>query len=84
MMWVLLAVPPITASIVSYLVTKDIKDLKEKLVAFWTLWASISSALHVLLGLSPLLLPAYPLLALFTGFFMYRGLGKLGSKGRLR
>ncbi len=83
-MWALLAVPPVSASIISYLVTKGISDVKEKLVAFWTLWASVATLTHVLLNLNPLLLPSYPLLAFFTGFFMYRGLGKLEPKGHLK
>ena len=75
-LWALLAIPPITASIISYFATKGIRDLKEKLVAFWALWASTASLLHALLNLNPFVLPAYPLLALFTGYFMYRGLGR--------
>ncbi len=81
-LWALLAIPPVLASIISYLATKGINNIKEKLVAFWVLWASTASLVHVLLNLNPLLLPSYPLLALFTGFFMYRGLGRLEPKGR--
>ncbi len=82
-MWERLFVPPVLASIVAYLATKDINDLKEKLVAFWALWAAVGSAVHLLLGLPPLIALAYPLLALSTGAFMYRGL-KVAHKGRSR
>ncbi len=81
-MWSLLAIPPITASVISYLAIRNISGIKEKLIAFWSLWAAVSMSLHVLLNLNPLLLPSYPLLAFFTGFFMYKGVGKVESKGR--
>ena len=82
-MWERLFVPPVAASAIAYLATKGIKDIKEKLLAFWALWAGSASALHALLGLPLELVPAYPLLALFTGAFMYRGLRKVEDKGRV-
>jgi len=82
-LWERLFLPPVVASAVAYLATKEIEDIKEKLVAFWALWAGAASALHALLGLPALLLPAYPLLALFTGAFMYyKGVRGLEDKGR--
>jgi len=83
-LWEKLFIPPVAASALAYAVTKRVEDLREKLVAFWASWAGFASAIHVVLKLPPELVVIYPLLALSTGAFMYRGLRNLEDKGRAR
>ncbi len=79
-MWILLGLPPILASIVAYIVTKGIDNVKEKIVAFWFIWSGVASTVHLLLGLPPLIALAYPALAFGTGLALIRGVMKLGGK----
>ena len=79
-MWERLFLPPLLASATSYVLTKNVKGLKKKLVAFWAMWSVIGCSVHALLSLPPELLPAYPLLAASTGAFMYGKVRELEDK----
>ncbi len=78
----MLFLPPILASLMAYLGVRRVNGVEEKIALFWLLWASIAVTIHVLLGLYPLIALAYPLLALFTGYFMISRVKVIGaSKG---
>jgi len=79
--WVLLFVPPVTASLLAYFLVKKVNGIKEKIVVYWLLWASIAILVHILIGLSPLIAITYPLLALGTGIGMLKGVGRFAREG---
>ncbi|ABU82226.1 hypothetical protein [Ignicoccus hospitalis] len=80
-MWEKLFVPPLAASLLSYLLQSKVEGRGRKLLTFWASWAAVGSAVHALLGLPLALEPAYPLLALSTGAFMYKGVRAVEDKG---
>ena len=80
-LWALLALPPIVASIIAYVLVKNIKNIKEKIFIYWLLWAAVASLVHLALGLPLMVTIAYPLLALGTGIGMIRGVERLAREG---